>query len=177
MFVLLKKAVLGLILLVGVISVVLYQFERGIRGESTGRIGQNNLPVMDHSFLSSDSSVKKIIINTAEGGTYEYKTLLADTPVLRQKGLSGRASIDVGEAMLFIFEKSARNYFWMRDMLFSIDIVWLDTDKKVIHIERDVSPDSFPKSFGPDEDSKYVLEFKEGLVESIGLKVGDKVVF
>lgn len=145
--------------------------------------GQNYERGVDNYFHEDGTSERVIVpsniltIHTSNGVGHVYKPLIADTPELREKGLSGRASIDVGEAMLFIFEKSARNYFWMKDMLFSIDIVWLDTDKKVIHIEKNVSPGSFPKSFGPNEDSKYVLEFKEGVTESIGLEVGDRVEF
>lgn len=116
-------------------------------------------------------------ISTADGSTYGYKILLRDTPELRMKGLSGRSSLGADEVMLFAFEREGRNFFWMKDMLFPIDIVWLDSDKKVIHIEQSVKPESFPKSFGPEADSKYVLEFKEGVVESIGLKVGDRVDF
>jgi len=116
-------------------------------------------------------------VSTADGSRYGYKILLRDTPELRTKGLSGRSSLGADEVMLFTFEREGRNFFWMKDMLFSIDIVWLDSDKKVIHIEQSVKPESFPKSFGPDEDSKYVLEFKEGVAESIGLEVGDRVDF
>lgn len=127
--------------------------------------------------IESPASQEILQVLTADGSTYGYKILLRDTPELRTKGLSGRSSLGTDEVMLFAFERDGRNFFWMKDMLFSIDIVWLDSDKKVIHIERDAKPESFPKSFGPDADSKYVLEFKEGVAESIGLKVGDIINF
>lgn len=115
-------------------------------------------------------------VNTS-GGTFGYKALLANTPSLREKGLSGRAGLGTDEAMLFVFDDVSKHQFWMKDMLFAIDIVWLDVDKRVVHIEQSVKPESFPKSYGPDEDSKYVLEFKEGVVNAIGLEVGDKADF
>lgn len=122
-------------------------------------------------------SQKILKVLTADGSTYGYKVLFSDTPELRTKGLSGRASLGTDEVMLFVFEREVRNFFWMKDMLFSIDIVWLDADKQIIHIEKNVSPETFPKSFGPDENSKYVLEFKAGTADSVGMKRGDRVSF
>ncbi len=179
------KIIFGLILLICVIFAGLYQFERMTHEESIGQIGQNTFSMLDDSIVGSslssrsgsDSEVKKVIIHSSASSTHEYKILLADTPALRQRGLSGRPTMGDDEVMLFIFENPARNFFWMKDMLFSIDIVWLDANRKVIHIEQSVKPKTYPKSFGPDEDSKYVLEFKEGVINSVGLKVGDSIDF
>lgn len=102
-----------------------------------------------------------------------YDVLLADTPELRQKGLGGRTSIGPNEVMFFYFTEDSKHSFWMKDMLFSIDIVWLDSNWRVIHIERNVSPDTYPRSFGPEIESRYVLEFKEGITSKLELQVGD----
>jgi uncharacterized membrane protein (UPF0127 family) len=127
--------------------------------------------------IERSASQKILKVQTADGSMYGYKVLLSDTPELRTKGLSGRLSLGTDEVMLFKFEKEGRNFFWMKDMLFPIDIVWVNADKKVIHIEQSVKPESFPKSFGPDENSKYVLEFKAGTADSISMKMGDGVSF
>lgn len=127
--------------------------------------------------IQSSASQNVLRVLTADASTYGYKILLSDTPELRTKGLSGRASLGTDEVMLFVFEKEGRNFFWMKDMLFPIDIVWLSTDRKILHIEKNVSPETFPKSLGSDENSKYVLEFKAGVVDSIGMKIGDTVSF
>jgi uncharacterized membrane protein (UPF0127 family) len=42
--------------------------------------------------------------------------------------------------MLFVFEDSAKYSFWMKDMKFLIDIIWLDNDGKVVHIEQNLQP-------------------------------------
>ncbi len=127
--------------------------------------------------VGGSASEKILQVSTADGSTYGYKVLLSDTPELRTKGLSGRPSLGTDEVMLFAFEREGRNFFWMKDMLFSIDMVWLGADKRIMHIEKNVSPGTFPKSFGPDENSKYVLEFKAGTADSIGMKIGDSVPF
>lgn len=116
-------------------------------------------------------------VTNSNGIVESYKILLADTLESREKGLGGRKSIGVDEVMVFVFEKSGKHFFWMKDMLFAIDIVWLNADKEVIHIEREVSPDSFPQSFGPNKESKYVLEFKSGVASSTGIKIGDAIDF
>lgn len=127
--------------------------------------------------IESPVSQKILKVITTDGSTYGYKVLLSNTPELRTKGLSGRPSLGTDEVMLFVFEREGKNYFWMKDMLFSIDIVWLGADRRVLHIERDVAPETFPKSFGPDENSKYVLEFKAGVVDSVGMEIGDSISF
>src|SRR3989344_1386739 len=88
---------------------------------------------------------------------------LADTPELREKGLSGQASLAEGEGMLFIFPKSGTYGFWMKDMRFPIDIIWIDAEKKILGIEKDISPGSFPTVFYPPAPASYVLEVPAGV--------------
>lgn len=88
------------------------------------------------------------------------------------RGLSGRADLATDKAMLFVYDKPGERCMWMREMNFSIDIVWLNVDKQVIKIAEDVSPDTFPESFCANN-SQYVLELKSGGAAKYGYKVGD----
>lgn len=104
---------------------------------------------------------------------------LAITPEDRQRGLMFRDSIQWDEAMLFIFEEEERQAFWMKNMRFPIDILWLDRDKRVVHIEQDVPPckrDPCP-SYSPLYPALFVLELKAGSVEKHQLKLFDRVEF
>lgn len=101
---------------------------------------------------------------------------IADTDEKRLKGLGGRESIPRDHAMLFVFDKSEEHGIWMKDMMFALDIVWLNEYSEVIYIERKVSPETFPKVFSAGRPSKYVLEFRAGFVERNSIKVGDKFV-
>lgn len=101
---------------------------------------------------------------------------IADTEQSRIQGLSGRKSIPKNHAMLFVFDESAQHGIWMKDMNFALDIVWLNEYREVIHVERNVTPETFPKIFGPQKPSKYVLEFKAGFASKNGIKIGDKFV-
>ncbi len=101
------------------------------------------------------------------------KVDLAVTKETQEKGLSGRSGLHEGEGMFFVFDKIGRYDFWMKDMLFPIDIIWLDADKKVVYIEKNVTNTSPFKIYGPSFDTKYVLEVPAGFSDKYGLKVGD----
>lgn len=55
------------------------------------------------------------------------------------QGLSGRTGLSDIDGMLFVFDESAIRTFWMKEMLFAIDIIWLN-EGKVIWIESNVQP-------------------------------------
>ncbi|MDP1625263.1 MAG: DUF192 domain-containing protein [bacterium] len=103
----------------------------------------------------------------------EFKAIISDTPALRKKGLSGRESLGAGQAMVFIFDRPELVGFWMKDMRFSIDILFLDDSMRVISFARNVSPQTFPESFYPDAPARYVVEFVAGTLDRLGVKKGD----
>jgi uncharacterized membrane protein (UPF0127 family) len=103
---------------------------------------------------------------------------VVDTDEARQMGLSGRTRIDDKEGMLFVFDDpSTTNCFHMKDMLFSIDMIWLDEDKQVVTVIEGVAPDSFPEPFCPTEGAKYGLEVSDGNANDLGITEGVKLRF
>jgi uncharacterized membrane protein (UPF0127 family) len=107
----------------------------------------------------------------------QFSFLVADTTEELRQGLSGKDSLPKDEVLLFVFAESDYHGIWMKDMNFSIDIIWLDEQKKVVDLEANVSPDTYPESFLPDQRSKYVVETNAGVVESTGLQIGEVVEF
>ncbi len=101
---------------------------------------------------------------------------IADNEVERLRGLSGLISIPQDHGMLFIFDKSSNHGIWMKDMNFPIDIIWLNEFSEVVHIEKKVSANTFPKVFESSKPAKYVLEFNAGFVSRHSIKLGDKFV-
>lgn len=95
----------------------------------------------------------------------------------RSRGLSGRERLKDGEGMLFVFDYPDKYPFWMKDMKFSIDIIWIGEDLKIVYIKKNASPDSYPNSFSTEKDAKYVLEVNSGFSEKNNLKEGDEVEF
>ena len=102
---------------------------------------------------------------------------LAKSPEAIAKGLSGRLSLKPNQAMLFVYEVEQEYCFWMKDMNFSVDIIWLNNAKEVVDVEQDVSADTYPQTFCPDQPAKYVLETNSGVAASTGLKKGAQVTF
>ena len=101
---------------------------------------------------------------------------IMDTPEKRAHGLSGRSLLSENEGMLFVFEeKDIMPAFWMKDMSFAIDIIWIDENFKIIGIEENLSPDTFPRAFSPSEPVKYVLETPAGWSKKNSIRVGDNV--
>ena len=110
-----------------------------------------------------------------EIGEVEFSVHVADTPALRTLGLSGRDSLARGTGLFFVFDEPGMHGFWMKDMNFAIDIVWITEDLYVDSITRGAHPDSFPQVFYPASPVVYVLEVPAGDAETI--KIGDSVSF
>mgnify|MGYP001576293224 FL=1 len=113
------------------------------------------------------SSYKKIII-----GNVVVKAEIAALLTEKQKGLSSRNFMRKNSGMLFIFSQPDFYPFWMKDMKFPIDIIWLDENLQIINIEKNITPDTFPKKFMPQLPAKYVLEVNGGWSDKNEVKKG-----
>ncbi|OGD98215.1 hypothetical protein A3A49_00050 [Candidatus Curtissbacteria bacterium RIFCSPLOWO2_01_FULL_38_11b] len=111
---------------------------------------------------------------------------IARTSDSQKKGLSGRDQLAINEGLLFVFDTPAKYAFWMKDMKFPIDIIWIDGspagEKKIVDIAENatVEPgknDEELKRYTPRADALYVLEINAGLVKHNNLQIGDVVNF
>lgn len=98
---------------------------------------------------------------------------IADTAEKRAQGLSVRESLPTGSGMWFVFSEEGRHGFWMKDMHFAIDIIWLNERLQIVDTWRNASPDSYPKIVVPKVPAKYVLEVPAGFVARHDLAEGD----
>jgi uncharacterized membrane protein (UPF0127 family) len=122
--------------------------------------------------------------NTAESSVkikdVNIKVILAETPEQQRKGLSIKNDLKDHEGMLFLFDTPEKNSFWMKEMKFPIDIIWINPNYKIIHIEKNLQPCiSFLicTSYSPNENSQYVLEVNSHYTTRNNITVGDKVEF
>ena len=97
---------------------------------------------------------------------------IADTEPEREQGLSDTPYLPVGVVKLFVFDTAAPWAFWMKDMQYPIDIIWLDEQKTVIHIADNLAPETYPKAFSPSIPARYVIETAAGVTAKIHLQVG-----
>lgn len=115
-------------------------------------------------------------------GLFTWPVELALTGEQQAQGLSGRAELAAGAGMLFVWNQESRRSFWMPDMNFPLDMVWLNGDCAVTHITRDAPPQA-PGQSQADlprytvDQVQYVLEINAGEAERHGIKVGDQARF
>jgi uncharacterized membrane protein (UPF0127 family) len=110
-------------------------------------------------------------------GSTQYRADIADTDALQELGLGNRASLGSTSAMLFVFQHPGRYAFWMKDMEFSIDMIWLDQNGKIVTIAADATPESYPKSFNSTGNASYVVEVPAGTAAKEKIKTGDTIIF
>jgi len=103
---------------------------------------------------------------------------LAKTPEEIRKGLMFRESLEPDKGMLFIFEEESEHSFWMKDTKIPLDIIWINSNKEVIFIEKGVQPcQGECEVFSPEVVARYVLELNAGTTDSLGVGLGDKLSF
>ena len=113
--------------------------------------------------------------STVRIGGETLRVTVAATEMTRKQGLSGRAGLANDEGMLFIFPRDGTYSFWMKDMRFSIDIIWISAGGRIVYITPDVSPATYPEDFVSPTLARYVLEVPAGFTGAHGVRVGDIV--
>lgn len=101
---------------------------------------------------------------------------VADTRDKQIQGLSGVSALPELQGKLFVYDKEDYYSMWMRDMLISIDMLWINNDLEIVHIEENVSPDTFPDTFVSNVPARFVLEMNAFFAKDHSIDVGDKVV-
>ena len=100
-----------------------------------------------------------------------FNVEIAQSDSERKQGLMYREGLKENEGMLFVYEEEKERSFWMKNVSFPLDIIWISKDKEVVGMDKNVSP----TEAGIKNTSKYVLEVKAGTADKINLKIGDKV--
>jgi len=129
-------------------------------------------------FISLEGGKKKYVRIFFPNG-FSVTAELAETDEERALGLMFRQEINPDQGMLFIFKEEGIYPFWMKNMKFSIDILWLDRGKRIIHIEENVPPcpEEPCPTYSHQLPAAYVLELKAGSVAKNQLKLLDKLEF
>ena len=99
---------------------------------------------------------------------------IADNDYERQLGLMNRQSMEEMQGMLFIFPAERYQSFWMVNTLFSLDMIFINSNKEIVTIHKDTTPLS-EQSYPSSAPALYVLEVNAGFCERHNVKLGDKV--
>lgn len=106
-------------------------------------------------------------------GTARITAEVARTPLAREQGLSGRDALLPDTGLLFMFDTPDNYSFWMKDMNFSIDIIWMGSDMRIVDLTESALPESYPTTFTSRVPSQYVLEVPAGTVKKQNFHIGD----
>jgi len=94
-----------------------------------------------------------------------------------ERGLMYRKSLDADKGMLFVFSFDDKQSFWMKNMHFSLDILWISADQHIVYIGKNIpacAADPCPV-YTPDKNARYVLELISGYTSSHQWNLGDKL--
>lgn len=134
-------------------------------------------PSILQSFLPNKPALKQTQVKV---GSKLIKIEVADTPQERAKGLGGRESLASDSGMLFIFSESKQYQFWMKDMKFPLDIIFINNGIVVDFLKNVPNPapnqkDSDLPRLQPTTAVDMVLEVNAGFIEASGVNIGDSV--
>lgn len=129
--------------------------------------------VIFYQLATHPAPKSKVTINTH---TFSVKT--ATSSAERQQGLSGVKSMPQDQGMLFIFDASEKYPFWMKDMKFALDIIYI-RDDKIVQIFQNVPTPKENKAplriYQPTVPADRVLEINAELSKKYNFKKNDKV--
>jgi len=124
------------------------------------------------------AEISSVFFQTSQG-RFELAVEIADTPEEHARGLMNRSSLAQNAGMLFLFPEENLRYFWMKDTLIPLDMVFLSSEGKVVALAEDAQPcrSQSCSIYGSEVPSRYVVEANAGYVRSIGLSIGDEAGF
>jgi uncharacterized membrane protein (UPF0127 family) len=114
---------------------------------------------------------------TLQVGRQAYGLEVAKTDKEHERGLSGRTSLAPNKGMIFVFSREEEQCFWMKDMHFPLDMIWLDAKHKVVFLQQKATPDSYPRTFCSSHPAAYVIELNAGEIQRLGIRNGQLLSF
>jgi uncharacterized membrane protein (UPF0127 family) len=108
-----------------------------------------------------------------------YKVEIARTQAEKERGLMYREKLSRGQGMLFINNEEGIYSFWMKNMRFPLDIIWLNNNFEVVFIAKNTQPCREKECLNiiPSKPARYILEINAGETDRIGLQLGNKASY
>ena len=101
---------------------------------------------------------------------------IASTPEEQMRGLMFRESLEENQGMLFIYDSENMKKFWMKNTLIPLDMIWVNNDLKIVHIEHAVPCiEEECISYTPIAEAKYVIEVNKGFTEKNNININDSI--
>lgn len=170
----LKKVAIALLLILLIVGVFFYSK----RDDAASPLASSLTPLLPQESTTTETEA-------LQGPLVKINSLyipveLAQTDAEVKKGLSGKLSLDQNKGMFFLFSQAGIYRFWMPNMHFPIDIIWIDSNKRIIGIEQNVSNEfdpANPRFYVSPAPAQYVLEVNAGFSKRMGFEINDTVTF
>jgi uncharacterized membrane protein (UPF0127 family) len=130
--------------------------------QSSARLGQPHLPSTPVTLPDGTTVEAELAVSFAE----------------RQRGLMFRRELPGEQGMLFLFENPGHYGFWMLNTLVPLDILWLDSDRRIVFVSENTPPcpaGTFCPTYGSEAVGQFVLELAAGQAAAHGLMVGARL--
>ncbi|MBE7637398.1 DUF192 domain-containing protein [Sneathiella sp. P13V-1] len=127
-------------------------------------------------FSSSATAENGRVVVSGENREVTVHVELAKSPEERSEGLMYRTELAEGSGMLFDFEKPTIVYFWMKNTLIPLDMVFADTEGIVVKIHENAIPHDLT-TITSGTPVRWVLEVPGGFAGKKGMQVGDILTY
>ena len=134
-------------------------------------------PIDSLKITATSTTAQPVFNHPALIGKQAISLAVASSEPQQEQGLSGTANLACDQGMLFIFDSPKIPQFWMKDMNYPLDMIWIDANKMIVGVDENVPADSYPKTFAPKTPVMYVLEAQAGFYKASYLKVGDTLSY
>ena len=146
------------------------------------------IPTKKYIFITIALCLLVLFIHSKKAGTdktpvqIKGKTVyveMADSLKKQSLGLMFRKSLKKDEGMLFVFDSNRKHSFWMKNTFITLDIIWLNDNNEVVHIEHSAPPckESPCPTYSSQYPAQYVLELNGGWSIENNLNLGDTISF
>ena len=133
-------------------------------------------PIYSHACENKIFSNSEIYIFSKKNKEkFKFDVQIADTKPKRKKGFQCQKNIKINEGMFFVWNLEERRYFWMKNTKFSLDIIFINKNLKIVDIFFNAKPYDL-MTITSDKKAKYVLELYAGVFKSYNLEIGDELI-
>lgn len=168
-----KQSVLYLIAIIVLVAALIYMSKGNEILTSLGIRGSEFRPNITNTLEGNYST--PLTVKRADGSSKTFEVEVADTPAKTSKGLMNRTKMKSNEGMVFIFVMENEVTFWMKDTLIPLDMIFLDSNKKITKIFKNTKINQTSETYTGV--AKYVIEVNAGITDSENINLGDQITF
>jgi uncharacterized membrane protein (UPF0127 family) len=168
-----KQSLLYLIAIIVLVGALIYMSKGNEILTSLGLRGSEFRPNIANTLEGNYTT--PLTVKRADGSSKTFEVEIADTPSKTAQGLMNRTQMKRNEGMVFIFVMENEVTFWMKDTLIPLDMIFLDSNKKITKIFKNTKINQTAEVYSGV--AKYVIEVNAGITDSENINLGDQITF